>query len=224
MSTGQPLQPTRAALLERQDEARAMREGYVFLDEKCMVLAGEMLRQLQSLRRLEGTLQRVQSAWQAALQGAVARHGVAGLQVRQPRSSADATLRVQPQPLMGVVLQQAAWEAASGNEGAPGLPPDVAPSPELAALHRAGAEMLACLAPLAAGQGNMERLAQEYQRTLRRARALQDVLLPEAERDMAVIAQSLEEAEQQDAIAMRRAAGGARPGVAEASSADLPAR
>ena len=45
--------PTRAALLELQDERHAMREGYVFLDEKCLLLAGEMLRQLQHHGALE---------------------------------------------------------------------------------------------------------------------------------------------------------------------------
>src|SRR5664279_195722 len=38
--------PTRAAALELKDERRAMREGYVFLDEKCLLLAGEILREL----------------------------------------------------------------------------------------------------------------------------------------------------------------------------------
>ena len=35
--------PTRAAVLELKDEQRAMHEGYVFLDEKCLLLAGEIL-------------------------------------------------------------------------------------------------------------------------------------------------------------------------------------
>ena len=38
--------PTRSAVLELKDERHAMREGYNFLDEKCMLLAGEMLREL----------------------------------------------------------------------------------------------------------------------------------------------------------------------------------
>ena len=38
--------PTRSVVLEMKDERRAMHEGYVFLDEKCLLLAGEMLREL----------------------------------------------------------------------------------------------------------------------------------------------------------------------------------
>ena len=39
--------PTRAVVLELKDEQRAMHEGYVFLDEKCLLLAGEILRELE---------------------------------------------------------------------------------------------------------------------------------------------------------------------------------
>ena len=35
--------PTRSAALDLKDERRAMQEGYTFLDEKCLVLAAEML-------------------------------------------------------------------------------------------------------------------------------------------------------------------------------------
>ena len=48
------LTPTRSLLIALADERRTMREGYAFLDEKCLLLAGEMLRQVrlhQSLSR-----------------------------------------------------------------------------------------------------------------------------------------------------------------------------
>jgi len=72
MSSGNP---TRAALLELQDERHAMREGYVFLDEKCLLLAGEMLRQLQRHAALQATLAQANERALRALQAAVARHG-----------------------------------------------------------------------------------------------------------------------------------------------------
>ena len=43
--------PTRSAVLEMKDERRAMHEGHVFLDEKCLLLAGEILRQLEQHAR-----------------------------------------------------------------------------------------------------------------------------------------------------------------------------
>ena len=45
--------PTRSAVIEMKDERRAMQEGYVFLDEKCLLLAGEMLRELERHARLQ---------------------------------------------------------------------------------------------------------------------------------------------------------------------------
>jgi V/A-type H+-transporting ATPase subunit D len=52
--------------------------------------------------------------------------------------------------------------------------------------------------------GNLERLFLEYKRASRRARALQDVLLPELDRDIVELETRLEELEQEDAIWMRR--------------------
>jgi V/A-type H+-transporting ATPase subunit D len=52
--------------------------------------------------------------------------------------------------------------------------------------------------------GNLERLSQEYRRSLRRARALQDVLMPELVREIDGIQTRLEELEQEDALTMRR--------------------
>ena len=54
--------------------------------------------------------------------------------------------------------------------------------------------------------GNLERLSFEYRRSVRRARALQDVLLPELDRAVYGIEGRLEELEQEDAISMRRRA------------------
>ncbi len=47
------ISPTRSAVIEMKDERRAMHEGYVFLDEKCLLLAGEILRQLQQHEKLQ---------------------------------------------------------------------------------------------------------------------------------------------------------------------------
>ncbi len=39
--------PTRAAVLQMQDEQKVVREAYIFLDEKRLLLASELLRQLK---------------------------------------------------------------------------------------------------------------------------------------------------------------------------------
>ena len=58
------LTPTRSVVLELKDERRAMQEGYVFLDEKCLLLAGEMLRGLERYSALQSAFR---EAWEAAV-------------------------------------------------------------------------------------------------------------------------------------------------------------
>jgi len=83
----------------------------------------------------------------------------------------------------------------------------VQPSPEAEACRKAFAALLAAGTELAAVSGNLERLSLEYRRSVRRARALQDVMLPELEHSIGDIESRLEELEQEDAIWMRRGAG-----------------
>ncbi len=82
--------------------------------------------------------------------------------------------------------------------------PAVDCSPEAMACRRAFGHLLAEAVPLAAVAGNLERLQQEYRHAVRRARALQDVLLPELDRTVYEIETRLAELEQEDAIWMRR--------------------
>jgi V/A-type H+-transporting ATPase subunit D len=191
--------PTRAALLEMQDERRALHDGHVFLDEKCLLLAGEMLRQLARHAELDAALQRAHAAAMAALRAALGRHGLDGLQVQPALDTPHARLDVGAASLMGVPLLQTRWQPDPRAEPAPAL----AASPELRALRAAFAALLDAAAPLGAVAGNLERLSLEYRRSVRRARALQDVLLPELAREMAAIESALDEGERQEALAMR---------------------
>jgi V/A-type H+-transporting ATPase subunit D len=88
---------------------------------------------------------------------------------------------------------------------APAVPslPAIDASPEAEACRRAFRDVVARAAPLAGIAGNLERLRHEYRRAVRRARALQDVLLPEVSRSVHEIETRLEELEQEDAIWMR---------------------
>jgi V/A-type H+-transporting ATPase subunit D len=193
--------PTRSAVVELKDERRAMHEGYVFLDEKCLLLAGEILRQLALPARLHREADAALQAALAALQAAVARHGLQGLQVYPAAVLDDAALPLQPSSLMGVRLQQGTWPGTAGP-----APSAVNASPEAEACRRAFAAVLATATPLAAVAGNLERLSAEYRRSVRRARALQDVMLPELDRSLVDIEGRLEELEQEDAVWMRQGA------------------
>ncbi len=191
--------PTRAVALELMDERRAMREGYVFLDEKCLLLAGAILAELAHYQALARALATAHDAASDALRAAVGRHGLEGLAVYPAAPQADARLDVQRRSVMGVPVQEAAWRPAA----AP-APPAVHPSPEAEACRRAYAAATAAAAAAGAAAGNLERLSLEYRRSVRRARALQDVLLPELDRTLAGVETRLEELEQEDAISMRR--------------------
>jgi V/A-type H+-transporting ATPase subunit D len=194
------LTPTRSVVLELKDERRAMHEGYVFLDEKCLLLAGEMLRELERYSELQRAFLKAWEVAIAALQAAVARNGLEGLQVYPPADLSDASVRCVSRSLMGVALQHA--ELLSAPSPSPG---GIDRSPEAEACRRAFRQLLAQAASLAAVAGNLLRLQQEYRRAVRRARALQDVLLPELDRTVYDIETRLEELEQEDAIWMRRA-------------------
>jgi V/A-type H+-transporting ATPase subunit D len=194
--------PTRSAVIEMKDERRAMHEGYVFLDEKCLLLAGEILRELERHGRLQRDFITLHGAATAALQAAVARHGLQGLQVYPPTDLAQAQVRTVARSLMGVRLQDAEWVAGDATAVEP-----VQPSPEAKACRQAFASVLASAAALAAVSGNLERLSLEYRRSVRRARALQDVMLPELDDTIYDIENRLEELEQEDAVCMRQGAG-----------------
>jgi V/A-type H+-transporting ATPase subunit D len=193
--------PTRSAVIEMKDERRAMHEGYAFLDEKCLLLAGEILRELAQHGRQQRAFDALVEAAEGALRAAVGRHGLEGLQVHPGDDLSTARVASQGGSLMGVKLQSSVLQ---GERTA--APPAVWPSPEARACREAYAALLAAAAPLAAVTGNLERLSYEYRRALRRARALQDVMLPELDRQLYDSENRLEELEQEDAIWMRQGA------------------
>ena len=198
--------PTRSAVLDMKDERRAMHEGYVFLDEKCLLLASEILRQLALHASLQQAMAARQQEALAALQEAVARHGLHELQVYPAAEFTGVRLHTLTSNMMGVALQQCQWQGHSGD-----APEAVNQSPEGQACRRAFAAAVNAAPALAAVAGNLERLSLEYRRAVRRARALQDVMLPELDHDIADIQGRLEEMEQEEAIWMRRGAGPEQP-------------
>jgi V/A-type H+/Na+-transporting ATPase subunit D len=195
------ISPTRSAVIELKDERRAMHEGYVFLDEKCLLLAAEILRQLQQYTQLQQELRVLHEAARSALRAAVVHHGLQGLHVYPSTALGPRPLQVSARSLMGVPLQAAQWLPTGARH-----PAALAPSPEARECEQAFAALLATSASLAAHAGNLERLSAEYQRAVRRARALQDLMLPELDSHVADIESRLEELEQEDAIWMRRGA------------------
>lgn len=196
MAEASDTSPTRSAVIELKDERGAMHEGYVFLDEKCLLLAAEILRELALHARLQRELLALHERASAALRAAVLRHGLQGLEVYPAADLGAAQLRVDAHALMGVRLQEARLDTAAVAPASQ----SVERSPEAQACRDAFAAVLAAAAASAAVAGNLERLSLEYRRSVRRARALQDVMLPELDATIGDIENRLEELERDEAI------------------------
>jgi V/A-type H+-transporting ATPase subunit D len=190
--------PTRSLLIALGDERRTMREGSAFLDEKCLLLAGEMLREVRRHRELMLALRKADAGARRALRAAVGRHGVNGLQVHAVPPGAE-QVEVHTRSLLGVGLVRTDLVPAP-----PLARHAVHPSPDAAACRAAHRHLAPILVELAAVSTNLARLHAEYRRTVRRVRALQDVLLPELDTSIADIDTRLEDLEREDAVAARR--------------------
>jgi V/A-type H+/Na+-transporting ATPase subunit D len=195
------LTPTRSVVAELRDEQRAMREGYVFLDEKCLLLAGEIVNELGRYTVLANALRDAAGEATRALAAAVARHGLEGLQVHPAGDLREMRIAQRQRTLMGVRLVEASLVGPL-----PARVGAIDASPEAERCRAAFVGILHHATALAAVAGNLERLSLEYRRSLRRARALDDVLLPEIARVVGDLETRLEELEQEDAIWMSRAA------------------
>jgi V/A-type H+/Na+-transporting ATPase subunit D len=186
---------TRSAVIALREERRAMRDGCAFLDEKCLLLAAAMLAELRRREALERELAPLQERARLTLAAALARHGLNGLECQPPADASAQRLVVARRSLLGVALVEARIEGTAGP-----APPAANPSPEAAECRVAFAALLPPLARVAAIDSNLARLHAEYKRTARRVRALEDVLLPEIERDCDAMETALSELERDEAV------------------------
>lgn len=198
---GRDLLPTRSVELDLREEQRLVREGYDFLDEKRLLLAAEILRELERWRQTRAEYAEAERRARAALARATARHGLEGLLLYPAAGMEKVRAEVVQRSFLGVVLVEAQLAGGTATEPAPALNP----SPEAEACRAAFAALIECAARLAGISGNLHRLADEYRRTERRARALENVLMPEIDEALREISEHLESAEQEEAVRVRRA-------------------
>lgn len=193
---------TRSHAIALAEERHTLREGAAFLDEKCLLLAAEMLRQLQRWRAARTALCAAQAQARRALDAALIEHGLAGLRVL-PASRASLALDLAPRSLLGVSVQQA---GAAHWLDAPAPYTSPVDSPEARACAAAYRALRMPLTTLAVHASNLARLHAEYRRTVRRVHALQDVLLPDVEHTLAAVESGLDALEQEEAALLRRVA------------------
>ena len=180
------------------EERQAMQEGYVFLDEKCLLLAGAMLRELRRFDEAKGRLRPLQSEAAAALAAALGRHGLQSLQCYPALPPGAVTLDLKQHLLLNVPL----LDASTGRHPV-ATPEPVYVSPEAEACRAAFLAFRQQLEVMAAMSGNLARLYREYRRSVRRVRALQDVLLPELDGELSEIETQLEELERDELLGAR---------------------
>lgn len=190
--------PTRATAMALADERRFMRQGYEFLDEKRMLLASEMLRQLRAHQERSAAFTAELEEARRRLAAAVERHGLDQLQV-YPAAAPGDPAQIERTMFLGLPMLAV---AAAPQPGA-GPADAVDPSPEAKACREAFEALLSGAAELAARAGNLQRLAREYRRTERRAAALEKVLLPEVEETMKHIDEQLDNSDREEIIRTR---------------------
>lgn len=192
---------TRAALLELRDERRLVQEGYELLDEKRMLLAAETLRQLRIAVEAQRQIDTGWAAARRALVAAIAVHGLDDLTVEPPSPLTDARLDVVQSSFLGLELQHARFEDVSCR-------PAAAPVRDTAELRRCATafrSVVAAVVEQAARHANLRRLVAEYRRTERRARALENVLLPELDGSLRFVEEQLDALDQEEAVRVRNA-------------------
>jgi len=195
------LATTRVALLELKDEQQLVQEGYRLLDEKRILLAGEIRHQLEVLRERRRELLEAQRGARAAFEAALKRHGLDSLAVHAPASFAEEALVAAHSRLLGLALLAARLRPPAA--AVPhGLAADVA-SAEARECARAYRELLARAVALGACELSLRRLVREYVRTERRTRAIENILLPEIEAAVRLVEELLDGLDQEEFARLR---------------------
>ena len=197
-----PVAATRVALLELRDDRRLIQEGYDLLDEKRVLLASETLREL---REHVTAQHEIDGGWvdaRTALAAAIDVHGFDDHTVEPPCPLDAALMQVDTRSFLGIPLGEVHLEDT------PCRPPDppVRDTPELRRCAEAFRRLALDVARQSARAANLRRLVAEYRRTERRARALENVLLPEIDRSLHFIEEQLDAVDQEEAVRVRNAA------------------
>ncbi len=191
--------PTPSAALELKEEQQLVKEGYDFLDEKRLLLASELLRELSHYEKRLAEFMELHDKAREAASTAMVRHGLHGLQVYPAEPLENARFQVTTQSYLGVSVSEGELSLAAAEQSSHAE----LPSPEAENCRKLFNEMLPLAAVLAAIVGNLLRLVEEYRRTERRARALEDVLLPEIEETLHEILAHLEDTDLEETIRTR---------------------
>jgi V/A-type H+/Na+-transporting ATPase subunit D len=198
--TQRELAMTRVAFLELKDEQQLVREGYGLLDEKRILLATQIHRQLARFRQLRAKLQAAADTAHDSTLAALHCHGLEELAVYPPLSVRADRLKITRSPLLGLELIEAQMETSTLQ--APPRP--VNPTPEARECALAHRNWLTAAVEVASCSVNLRRLVREYVRTERRARAIENLLLPEINSTLKFLEEQLEGLDQEELARLRQ--------------------
>lgn len=189
---------THADLLDLRNERGIMQEGFHFLDEKRLMLAAECLKELTHLETLESSAVEQREKVRQALRRVVLEQGLAGARSLPPALNIETDFHFLTQNFLGTSVLT----------GDPGLLVNPVkqrnpPSETTRKCAEAVVEWLRQLANIAVLTHNLSDLVADYKRTERRARAIEDVLLPENEEQIRDLEDRLEDIDQEEAIRVR---------------------
>ena len=191
--------PTRSAVLELKAERLVVGEAYNFLDEKRLLLAAELLRQLAEYDDLQQEFEQLRQQAVSALAQAVALHGLQGLSVYPAAVLDTAHFETETRNFMGVLLSTTRMQLTDDDAAVN----KACPSSEARHCQLAFRKLLQVSGQLAGVSGNLYRLLAEYRLTERRARALENVIMPEIEQTLHAMSTHLEELEFEDTVRVR---------------------
>jgi V/A-type H+-transporting ATPase subunit D len=194
----QDISPTHSALLDLQAERTLVDEAYEFLDEKRMLLAAEILRQLDDYDVLRNRIEDLARKARDYLVTAVGIHGLQGISVYPPLRVSESEPSMHSWNFMGVRLATSALEFTTSSGGLPSTP--CSQSNEAKDCQQAFLALGKECAILAGITGNLHRLLSEYRLTERRARALENVIIPEIQETVDIVRTQLEELELEETV------------------------
>jgi V/A-type H+-transporting ATPase subunit D len=190
---------SRGQLQELRDEQKVVREGFEFLEQKRMLIASEIMRELRRHETLSDGFSARHDDAVTALGRAIGCHGLEGLLLYPPRPFDDGSLETTERRFLDLRLIDARAEGESVDRSVPA----VLPSIEAELCADAYRDLLTDAAGMAAVATNIARLLEDYRKTERRARALENVILPEIDDTVKDFEDQLEAVDQEDAIRVR---------------------
>jgi len=193
--------PTHSVLLELREERRAMEEGYYFLDEKRLVLAAQLMREIARYEEEKEIFEKLRKEAADSLKAAIMRHGLDGLQIYPVTNINWKPILLVERLVLGLALHDVSLDNTTHNDD---ISAACNPSPEAKHCCTLFSKLVINAATMAGITRNLQRLHLEYQKTAKRARALEDILLPEIDTSLEKIEAGLEELDREEVTRVHR--------------------